>query len=241
MTVIVCNEPTSAREVQCQRTRCYLPFPIADGQTAICPWCSDHETYERLAPDHFARGIVEGAMQMCRSEFGVDDDGVGTAVWIGDGPETVLESRLNRCNIYLGRKSNPLQIMYSGSHEAFHRVCSPCVGSHWADEMFAVLFSLLYLERAGQGDHADLNRLGLVAQAEACSIEAMFAVNGGSCPDGLYGRVYILGQSLIDCIGWDRLKMLAVTKSADGRMDLAAWLLSLSAEDREKALQFLPA
>ena len=190
MTVIVRNEPTSDREVQCQRTRCYLPLPIAEGQTAICPRCPDHETYERLIPDHFALGIVEGAMRMCRSEFGVGEDSLGTAVWLGDRPETVLESHLNRCNIYLARDSDPWQIMYSGSHEAFHRVCSPCVGRHWADEMFAVLFSLIYLDRIGQEAHADINRRCLVAEAEACSTEAMFALSG-PCPEGLYGRAYV--------------------------------------------------
>jgi len=73
------------------------------------------------------------------------DDAIETAVWLGDRPETVYEPKPNRVNIYLGRTSNPLQIGYSGAHEAFHRVCSPMAGTHWADEMFAVLFSLLYL------------------------------------------------------------------------------------------------
>jgi hypothetical protein len=243
MTDKSCGEPTSeftAREAQCQRTRCYLPFSIAEGQTAICPWCPDHETYERLIPNHFARGIVEGAIQMCRSEFGVGEDSLGTGVWLGDRPETVLEPHLNRCNIYLARDSDPWQIMYSGAHEAFHRVCSLCVGRHWADEMFAVLFSLIYLDCTGQKAHADINRRCLVAEAEACSTEVMFALSG-PCPDGLYGQAYVLGSSLTDCVGWKRLKTLAVTKGADGRMDLAAWLSSLSAEDRENVLPFLPA
>jgi hypothetical protein len=106
--------------------------------------------------------------------------------------------------------------------------------------MFAVLFSLIYLDRIGQEAHADINRRCLVAEAEACSTEAMFALSG-PCPEGLYGRAYVLGSSLTDCVGWERLKTLAVTKGADGRMDLAGWLSSLSAEDRKKVLPFLPA
>jgi hypothetical protein len=176
--------------------------------------------------------IVAGAIAMCRGEFGVPDDGISTAVWLGDGPETVYESHLNRFNIYLGRDSNQRQIRYSGSHEAFHRVCSPGVGAHWADEMFAVLFSLLYLDHTGFQDHADLNRTGLASEARACSAKAMFAIGGGRLPDGLYGRVYRLGTSLIDRIGWESLKTLAVTKRADGRMDVGAWLTSLAPEER---------
>jgi hypothetical protein len=189
---------------------------------------------------HFARQVVEGAMLMCREEFGVKEDDLGTAVWLGEGPETVLEAHLNRCNIYLGRNSDPLQIMYSGAHEAFHRVCSPRIGRHWADEMFAVLFSLHYLDRIGRKAHANANRRELLAEAEQCSTEAMFALDG-PCPDGLYGRVYVLGMSLLDCVGWDRLKSLAVTKQADERMDVAAWLSSLSVEEREKVQPLLQA
>jgi hypothetical protein len=228
-----------AEEVQCQRTRCYLPFVIAEGEMASCPWCPDHETYERVASSRFPSKLVNKAIRMARSEFKVAEDALGTAVWIGEGPECVLEPHLNRCNIYLGRKSKPLQIMYSGGHEAFHRVCSPSVGSHWADEMFAVLFSLLYLDSIGQGEHADVNRRDLVAEADLCTIETMFKLDGGSCPPGLYGRVYLLGQSLIERIGWGCLKLLAVTKDPDGRMDLTAWLSSLTTDERRKVLPLL--
>jgi hypothetical protein len=226
------------REIQCQRTRYYLPVPVPLGQVERCPWCADHETYEHLRTTRFASKIVGDAIAMCRAEFGVDDDDIGTTIWLGDGPETVYEPHLNRVNIYLGRGSDPWQIRYSGSHEAFHRVCSPCVGRHWADEMFAVLFSLLYLDRTGYQDHADLNRTGLAREAKACSAKAMFALSG-PCPDGLYGRVYVLGTSLTDRIGWERLKTLAVTKRADGRMDVAAWLASLTPHERKTVRSLL--
>jgi hypothetical protein len=204
----------------------------------VCPYCPEQETYQRLPVGHFARSVVEGAMQMCRDEFEVESDGLGTAMWMGNRPETVFEAHLNRCNIYIGRNSDPWQIMYSGSHEAFHRVCSPCTGRHWADEMFAVLFSLLYLARIGQEAHAERNRQGLLTEAERCSIETMFALDG-PCPDGLYGRVYVLGQALIDVIGWNHLKTLATTKGADGRMDVQVWLASLPDEDQDKVRPLL--
>jgi hypothetical protein len=228
----------SPREVQCQRTRCYLPLAVAERGKASCPWCEDHETYERLPPTRFASKIITDALAMCRSEFGIDDDGIDTAVWLGDRPETVYEPKPNRVNIYLGRTSTPLQIRYSGAHEAFHRACSPMVGTHWADEMFAVLFSLLYLDRTGYADHANLNRTHLVSEAEACSTQTMFGA-AGPCPDGLYGRAYLLGSSLIDSIGWEPLKTLAVTKGADGRMDADTWFASLTRTEREQVKPLL--
>ena len=96
------------REVQCQRTRYYLPTSVPEGCTVRCPWCADHETYEHLRGTDFPSTIVAQAIAMCRAEFGVtDDDGIATAFWLGSGPETVYEPHLNRVNIYLGRRSDP--------------------------------------------------------------------------------------------------------------------------------------
>jgi hypothetical protein len=178
-------------------------------------------------------------MAMCREEFGVVDDCFETVAWLGNGPETVYEAHLDRVNVYFGRRSGPLQVRYSGAHEAFHRVCNPRVGAHWADEMFAVLFSLMYLDRTGHEEHANLNReTDLLPEAAECTTEEMFALDG-ECPPGLYGRVFLLGTALEELIGWDRLKTLATTKGPDGRMDVAAWLDGLTEDERRTVAPLL--
>src|SRR4051794_25397548 len=216
------------RQAQCQQTRRYIPMNPG-ATTVICPWCEERETYQRLGPEHEAWHHVRLATQICRVEFGVPADGLDAVVWLGDSPETVYEEHLSRYNIYLGRRSDRWQCMYSGSHEAFHRVCSKGKNaSHWVDEMFAVMFSLLYLERIGEASHADGNRTDLVEQASLISCPEMLEVVGGSLPDGLYGRAYLVGEELRQLVGWPALKVLAVTRTRDGVPNIEAWLASLS-------------
>jgi hypothetical protein len=227
------------RQVQCQRTRQYIPMSRED-LTAICPWCEEHETYQRLDSEHEAWHHVKLATRVCRVEFGVPADGLDAVVWLGDYPETVFEKHLDRYNIYLDRGSDRWQYMYSGSHEAFHRVCSERKNaSHWVDEMFAVMFSLLYLERIGEVDHADKNRIGLIEQASLISRQEMLGVVGNPLPEGLYGRAYLVGEELRQAVGWAALKSLAVTRASDGTADVEEWLDSLPAEARAAAAQIV--
>lgn len=192
--------------VQCQRRRWYIPAPEPNGQTWVCPFCPDHETYRRLDSGDMPREVVGMAMAMCRTEFGVEDDGIETVVWLGQGGETVFEAAIGAYHVYLSRDANPLQILYQGSHEAFHRVCAPPVGVlNWLDEMLAVHFSLVFLERIGQVAHAVINRTVLRAEAETCSAAQMIAMNAVPYPDGLYGRAYLTGEAMIEAVGWDLL------------------------------------
>lgn len=211
-----------------------------EDSTVICPWCEDGEAYRRVGPEHEAWNHVNRATQICRAEFGVLADGLDAVVWLGDCPETVFEKHLNRFNIYLDRRSDRWQYMYSGSHEAFHRVCSEGKNaSHWVDEMFAVMFSLLYLEHIGEVGHADRNRSGLLEQASLVSRKEMLGVVGGPLPDGLYGRAYLVGEELRKVLGWAALKSLAVTRIPDGTPDLEGWLGSLPIEARVAAARIV--
>lgn len=225
------------KQVQCQRTRFYLAadvLPVVD-----CVWCEDHETYERLGPEHEGWVHVQAAAAICRTEFAVPYDGRYVEVWLGDHPETVFESHLDRYNVYLARDSDRWQLMYSGSHEAFHRVCSGGRNSpNWVDEMFAVLFSLGYLERIGEAAHADRNRAHLMRQATQHTFEEMTA---DPMPDGIYGRAYLVGQELIEATGWEALKTLAATRAADGQPDTGRWLDSLAPAARARAAAVLGA
>ena len=222
-------------QVQCQRTRRFIPVTPSE-PAAVCPWCDERETYLRLDPEHEAWQHVQCAIQMCRIEFGIPDDGGDAVVWLGDHPETVFERHLDRHNIYLGRRSDRWQLMYSGSHEAFHRVCGERKNAmHWVDEMFAVLFSLLYLERIGEVEHADRNRNQLIEDAPLVSRQEMLAVTQCPLPNGLYGRAYLLGEELKQIVGWEVLKGLAVSRTTEGFPDVEAWIASLAPEVREKA------
>jgi hypothetical protein len=179
---------------------------------------------------------------MCRSEFDISDDGREAHVWLGDRAETVFESHLDRFNIYLGRDSYRWQFMYSGWHEAFHRVCGGRKNSaHWADEMFAVMFSLLYLEHIGEAEHADRNRAGLVKEAERISRSEMLTVIGGRLPEGLYGQAYLAGEELRQIPGWDAMKSLAVLRTSEGFPDVTKWLTSLSPGVYGRATQVVQA
>lgn len=226
-------------QVQCQRTRRFVPVTPLES-AAVCPWCDEHETYQRLEPEHEASQHVQRAIQMCRIEFGIPDDGCEAVVWLGDHPETVFESHLDRHNIYLDRDSDRWQLMYSGSHEAFHRVCGERKNAmHWADEMFAVLFSLLYLERIGEIAHADKNRIGLINGAQRISRQEMLAVAQGPLPDGFYGQAYLLGEELRQIVGWETLKDLATLRTAEGFPDVEVWIASLTTGVREKAARLV--
>lgn len=221
--------------VQCQRGRRYIPAPGPDSQTWVCPFCPGHETYRRV-DSGVPREVVGMAMAMCRAEFGVEDDGVDTVVWLGQGGETVFEAAIGAYHVYLSRDANPLQILYQGSHEAFHRVCAPPVGVlHWLDEMLAVHFSLVFLERIGQVAHADINRTALRADAENCSPAQMTATSAVSYPEGLYGRAYLVGEALIEAVGWDLFKLLAATRGSDGKLCLETWIHALTQPARDKA------
>lgn len=109
----------------------------------------------------------------------------------------------------------------------------------WADEMFAVFFSLLYLERIGEIAHADKNRIGLISGAQRISRQEMLAVTQGPLPDGFYGQAYLLGEELRQMVGWETLKDLATLRTAEGFPDVEAWIASLTTEVREKATRLV--
>jgi hypothetical protein len=199
--------------VQCQRTRLYVgPARRTAGGIWQCCYCPDAETYrqaELFDPELCA--LVEHAIDSARAHFGKCGDEVRTRIWLGEGPETAFEEEQGAVHIYLGRSSNWLQYLYSGSHEAFHRACSPCRGGHWADEMLAVTFSLMFLRENGFGDHADLNERALREEASRCTLSQALSYRGGAV-DGISGRCFLIAEALIGAIGWD-----AVASTHDNR------------------------
>jgi hypothetical protein len=221
--------------VQCQRTRYYIgPASRRAGGIWTCPHCPDGETYQQaeiLDPD--IPRLVNDAIQFARLTFGKADDGLPTRVWLGEGPETVYEADEGAVHIYLGRGSDWLQYAYSGSHEAFHRACSPCVGGSWADEMLAVEFSLRYLRAIGLEAHAGLNEGVLRASGAQHSVSEVVSGQLG-WPDGAYGRAFLICEELNAALGRDVVQTLPSYCVLGGEPAFPAWRDSLSSEDRRK-------
>ena len=222
--------------VQCQRTRHYISFAYRHaGGVWHCPHCADGETYSQaeLVDSDISR-LVDDAVRFARLCYRKADDGVTTRLWLGDRPETVFEKEQGAVHIYLGRGSNWLQYAYSGAHEAFHRVCSPCLGNGtWADEMLAVDFSLRYLRAIGLEDHADLNEAALRASAERRSVTEV--VSGSTdWDDGGYGRAFLICEELIAALGRSKITKLPSYCGLGGEPAFPAWRDSLSIEDRQK-------
>jgi hypothetical protein len=217
--------------VQCQITHRYLGDGCRRaGGIWICRYCPEGETYQRAELfDPELCDLVDHAIERARAIFEKPDDDLETRIWLGDHPETVYEEAEGAVHIYLGRDSNWLQYAYSGAHEAFHRACSPCNGTRsWADEMLAVMFSLRYLHEVGLVDHAQVNEVGLRQKATQCTLEQ--AMNHrGRYPDGFYGRVFLVGEALIEAVGWDALGRLAAYYDADGIPEVPTWIDSLPA------------
>jgi hypothetical protein len=172
---------------------------------------------------------------MCRTEFGVPDDGYPTVVWLGEEPEAVFEEDLGAYHVYLWRDATPVQALYQAAHESFHRVCTPTGSFHWVHEMLAVHFSLLVLDRVGQHAYATAARVRLTSEAEQCSLARMRGLSGLPYPVGLYGRAYVAGGELIEAVGWDKLRHLALARDEAGRPCIDTWLDSLPTAERTRA------
>jgi hypothetical protein len=224
------------KKIQCQLTRIYLGQGARRaGGIWECPHCRCGETYvqaEIVDPDLCE--LVEGAVARARQLFGVKEDGKETRILLGDSPETVFEEDLNAFHIYLDRSSNWLQYCYSGSHEAFHRACSPGTRGHWVDEMLAVHFSLLYLRELDLEDHAELNEVQLGRQSEICPRSAILDADGHGYPDGSYGAFFSLGCDLIKIVGWDGLVDLNRFRESRGQPEPGRWIANLSEDERRR-------
>jgi hypothetical protein len=222
-------------KVQCQLSRRYLlPGCRKVGGVWECPHCGRDETYTQAElVDAELCELVHGAVDRARQLFRVEADEKETRIWLGDGPEAVFEKDLDAFHIYLGRDSDWLVYCYSGSHEAFHRACSPCrEKGHWVDEVLAVHFSLRYLREIGFEDHAVINEVSLRRQSYICPRSEVMSPDGPGSRDDRYGAFFSIGQSLIEVVGWEGLVALNRFRDPDGRPEPDRWVASLSDETR---------
>lgn len=227
------------RDVSCQRSR--LPiFGSEDGRTWVCPWCSDRELYRRLDPGEWAHKVVAETVEDCRIEFGAVDDGHNLAVWLGDSPETVFEPDINSWHIYIDRCANYWRTMFQGTHEAFHRACSPPNQSHWTHELLAVHYSSRWLDQHGHGAYAATCRTQMAEGAPQCPPESLVSLAPGQYPHAAHDRAYVLGEGLLSVVGWDAIKPLGVVRNADDKPSCKAWLDTLSADQQAAVRGVVP-
>ena len=61
-------------------------------------------------------------------------------------------------------------------------------------------------------------------------------LEAGRFPEGLYGRAWLTGRSLIDAVGWEHVRLLATSFDARGGPDVAEWIHSHRPAMRVKAV-----
>jgi hypothetical protein len=121
------------------------------------------------------------------------------------------------------------RIRYQIAHEVFHWLCTPPRTFHWTHEMLAVEIALRAMRGIGEHDYAQRAMNGLVEESGQSSLATILTtpVTPGE-PPGLYGRAWVTGRSLIEAVGWERVKLLAQSFDAEGRPDVARWVRSLT-------------
>jgi hypothetical protein len=105
--------------------------------------------------------------------------------------------------------------------------------------MLAVLFSLRFLEQVDQHEHVERSRAFLREHGESYPVTKMLEVDPHSPGDGFYGCTYLIGEALLQAVGWELLKPLATMRSS-GIPSIPDWLASLPDAERAKADSILP-
>jgi hypothetical protein len=125
------------------------------------------------------------------------------------------------------------RIRYQIAHEVFHWLCSPPQTFHWTHEMLAVETAVRAMDEIGEHEYAQRARDLLTEQAPLLSVEEMLATPlAQGYPAGLYGRAWVTGRQLTEAVGWERVKQLASSFGADGKVDLLAWVRSVPGAER---------
>lgn len=171
-------------------------------------------------------------------EFGKEfvDACVPLLEW-GEFPEYRSLTADGRPRIFVARSgADWWRIRYQIAHELFHWLCTPAGVFHWTHELLAVETAARAMEGIGEVEYARRNRAALAGEAGELRPAAMLttSLEPGSYPEGLYGRVTVLGAELIAAVGWERVKLLAASFGDDGAPDVARWTNSLPAEGRAK-------
>lgn len=232
----VAAKPPLAAMPQCQispnRTILTEDQRIAEGfwlcpGEPYSPGCPGGEVYRRA--DQVLQEHLVAAMSACASEFGVSpaDFSTPSELLLGQRPETVLE-KSGEVVVYVNPENVPRETLIGQiAHEAFHVVCSPLTPHvlKWSHELLAEHFRVRYLDLSSMETAAEVHRNWLRTNGQTFPLEEV--PNAADTSTGYYGRVFLLGQELIDATSWSVVRSLASALEEDGHPDPAAWIASL--------------
>lgn len=172
-------------------------------------------------------------------EFGKEARDPPLLEW-GDRPEFRAGTSDGKAKIFVAREgADWWRIRYQIAHEVFHWLCGPHV-FHWTHEFFAVELAVRAMDEIGEHDYARRLMVSLSEEAEHLSLSVMLTTPlGAGYPRGLYGRAWLSGRSLIEAVGWERLKPLADCFAADGSSDLLGWIRSLPEAEQSRVTAVL--
>lgn len=208
------------------------------------PGCPGGEIYRRADQD--LQEHLVAALSACASEFRVApaDFSTPSELLLGQRPETVLE-KSGEVVVYVNPGNVPRETLIGQiAHEAFHVVCSPLTPHvlKWSHELLAEHFRVRYLDLSSMETAAEVHRNWLRTNGETFPLEEVPNAAGTSA--GYYGRVFLLGQELIEAASWPLVRSLASALKEDGHPDPAAWIASLpparSAEVKRILTPMLP-
>ena len=238
---------------QCQRSYFYLSDDPAAPDEWVCPgWpktavgdaCPGNERYTVLHERRWAEH-AESARSHCEALFGAADRPTDTTMLIrGITAQTIHEKGAARFVIYVVNGSDDDQLRGQLAHEAFHRVRSwrhDRATLHWVHEMLATLFTVTHLREHGYGAYAAKQVARFRAEAPLLTTAGFTRVTSLPYPAAVYARGYVLGESLVEAVGWQRLAGLASTFDAAGVPDVSMWLGKLPRQLRRAAERALAA
>lgn len=202
------------------------------------PGCPGGELYERTR-DGLAHELLVKAIAFAETQLGRPAP-LPVDCYLGESPLTVYERGGERIHVYLSRDVIPQGWAYEAGHEAVHVVArSGPTMRHWTHEMVAMLMALRFLDSVGMASTASRTRARLRTEAEQITAADVIAEEKCTYPDGLYGRVYLIGQALVDAVGWNALLGIVDAFNKHGRPDHTIWLLSLAEPARQRAMAAL--
>lgn len=125
------------------------------------------------------------------------------------------------------RNVSPETLVGQIAHEAFHVVCSAQtpLALKWSHELLAEHFRVRYLDLSHMEAAAEAHRNWLRANGQTFPLEEV--PNAADTSVGYYGRVFLLGQELIEATSWPVVRSLAFALNEDGQPDPAVWIASL--------------
>jgi hypothetical protein len=187
------------------------------------PGCPGGEIYADATRGPLAeRCLFFEGLERCSIEFDRQPSSA-PRLWLGVSPRAIGNAD-GSIDIYLAAGSNDLQYRFQCGQEVFHAVCGPAT-MHWTHELLSIHFALRHLE--AEGDAANVAAQKEFLRSTACAISTSELLGWLDWPKyppvDIYGRVFILGEQLINATSWEDVKRLISADSTEwlGTLDTA--------------------